>query len=99
MTHSTGDERLLRIDDVAEMANVSRDTVHRWIKAGYLTPAGRTPVTPEAAAAGRTGSPRFTRASVVELLRAPVRHDDPDRPTLTDELLGKPAVRHGGLYE
>ena len=72
------------------MANVSRDTVHRWINRGLLTPIGRTPPGPGAT---RPGSARFTRGQVLELLRNPQQTDiedygPPTTPTLTTDLLG-----------
>lgn len=88
VTHASGTDRLLRIEDVAELANVHRDTVHRWIKDGHLQPVGRTP----------SGSPRFTRQQVLDLLRNPRQHDtdvptdpNPTDPTLTTTVLGRPS--------
>ena len=91
VTHSEGADRLLRIEDVAELANVHRATVNRWIARGDLVPIGYTPV--PAGSTRERGAPRFTRQQVLDLLRNPRQIDteddlDPEVP-LAAELLGE----------
>jgi excisionase family DNA binding protein len=59
---------LLTTAEVADLADVSVETVRRWVKAGYLRPALRYP----------TGRERFRRNDVVDLLRP---DDDPNGDT------------------